>query len=431
MNFKLSAFLFFISFTALAQGGANSIYSQYGLGLSYPHQFSRSFGMANTGIALSDPLTLNLYNPASISDIKYTTFDINGTLNAFISKDGVNTPASALDGSLGTIGLGTPLLKNWGAMVGLTPYSSMGYSVDSKGTDVNAGTYTDHYKGYGGINQIFFATAYRYKNFAVGAKANYLFGTINQQKLRVIDALGYFNAYENQEYKLFDFTFDFGAQYHYKANDNLNFTLGAVYGLQQDLSAKYSLLSFLTTQTYISDPMSSGSIQAGTQNTTTSPTTITLSIPSYYGGGLAMKYKEKLTVTIDYKQQDWRLFQLNAGSYTVGKNYNIGAEYIPNKNSVGSENYHKRIAYRFGISYQNTPLMINGVNITDYSASLGFSFPLRKFKYERELFGSTLNLALQVGRRGSLSNNLVQDDYIKVNFGFTLNDKWYIKRKFD
>ena len=191
------------------------------------------------------------------------------------------------------------------------------------------------------------------------------------------------------------------------------------------------MLSFLTTQTFISDPMSSASIQAGTQNTTNSPTNVTLSMPSYFGGGIAMKYKEKLTVTADYKQQDWRLFQLNAGTYAVGRNYNVGAEYIPNKNSVGKENYHKRIAYRFGVSYQNMPLLINGVNINDYSASFGVSFPLRKFKFERELFGSTINIALQAGRRGSLSNNLVQDDYIKVNFGFTLNDKWYIKRKFD
>jgi hypothetical protein len=30
-----------------------------------------------------------------------------------------------------------------------------------------------------------------------------------------------------------------------------------------------------------------------------------------------------------------------------------------------------------------------------------------------------------------VNNGLVQDNYIKLNLGFTLNDKWYIKRKFD
>ena len=77
------------------------------------------------------------------------------------------------------------------------------------------------------------------------------------------------------------------------------------------------------------------------------------------------------------------------------------------------------------------PLEINAENINDLSATIGVSFPLRKFKFERELFGSVINFGVQAGRRGAVNNGLVQDNYIKLNLGFTLNDKWYIKRKFD
>jgi hypothetical protein len=434
MNFK-KIFLFLLTlaptFTLFSQGGANSIYSQYGMGMLYPHQFGRSFGMGNTGYAISDNLTLNSFNPASVADLQYTTFDVNVVSNTFQSKDGVNTPSQYTDASLGTIAIGTPLLKNWGAMLGLTPFSSMGYSVKALNTDAVAGNYVDYFKGFGGINSLFFGTGYRYKGLSLGAKANYLFGTFNQQKLRVFDDAAYFSAYKDQQYGVFDFTFDFGAQYRIKFNDNAQLTIGAVYGLQQNLNGEYSVSSYITSQNTITDPMNGNSIKAIVENTTENPSSLALTLPSYFGGGLAFKYRDKLTLAFDYKQQDWSGFQLNAGSYNVGKNYNFGAEYVPNKNSIGNENYHKRIAYRFGLSYQKLPLEINVENVNDLSATIGVSFPLRKFKFERELFGSVINFGVQAGRRGTVNNGLVQDNYIKLNLGFTLNDKWYIKRKFD
>ncbi len=434
MNFKkILSFLLALTptFTVFSQGGANSIYSQYGMGLSYPHQFGRSFSMGNTGIAMTDNLTLNTYNPASIADIQFTTFEVNAIAQGFQSKDGVNTPSQFLDGSLGTIGLGTPLLKGWGAMLGLTPYSSMGYSSKNVGTDGIAGNFTDYYKGFGGVNELFLASGYRYKNISIGAKVNYLFGTFNHQKLRVFDDVTYFSAYKDQQYEISSLTYDFGAQYKIKFSENSNLTLGAVYGLQHSLNSKYSILSLITVQNTISDPMVGDAIVSVSENTTASPSAFALTLPAYIGGGVAYKYRDKLTLALDYKQQDWSSFELNKGVYTTGKSVNLGAEFLPNKNSVGKENYHKRIAYRFGLSYQNLPLMVNGVAINDYSATLGVAFPLRKFKYERELFGSVINVGLQLGTRGTLSNNLVKDDYIKLNVGFTLNDKWYIKRKFD
>jgi hypothetical protein len=434
MNFK-KIFLFLLTLaptlTLFSQGGANSIYSQYGMGLMYPHQFGRSFGMGNTGIAMSDNLTLNSFNPASVADLQYTTFEVNAIGQAFQSEDGVNTPSKFMDGSLGTIGIGTPLLKGWGAMLGLTPYSSMGYTAKNLGTDIIAGNYTDYFKGFGGVNALFFGTGYRYKNIAVGAKANYLFGTFNQQKLRVFDDASYFNAYKDQQYQISSFTFDFGAQYKLKFNENSSLTFGAVYGMQQSLNSKYSVLSILTVQPNITDPMTPGYIVDTIESTDGNPAHFTFTVPTYFGGGLVYKYKDKLALAFDYKQQNWSSFELNKGVYTLGRSYNLGAEYAPNKSSVGMENYYKRIAYRAGLCFQNLPLTVNGVAINDYSATLGVSFPLRKFKFERELFGSMINVGVQVGTRGSVSNNLVKDNYIKLNVGFTLNDKWYIKRKFD
>ncbi|MFM7023473.1 MAG: hypothetical protein ACKOXB_10910 [Flavobacteriales bacterium] len=432
MRIKIFIVLLLTYAGASAQGGANSVYSQYGFGMLYTHQFGQSFGMGNTGIAMSNPLNLNLYNPASIADLKYVTFDISTLSNSIRAKDGINTPASYTDGTMGSMGMGIPLLKNWGLILGLTPYSSMGYRITRTSTNADFGDITDYYQGQGGINSLFLGTGYRYRNFALGAKTNYLFGTFSQDQLRVLNSSTYFNSYYHKQYTFSNLTFDFGAQYRLNINENLNFMLGAVYGLDQQLSVRTAERQVQTTQTTLSDiGLYSNYIKNVIYDNTGSPSRMNVTYPQFFGGGIAMNFKEKLAVTADYRQQNWEKSTLTSSSYTTGRSYALGAEWVPNKNTVGSENYHKRIAYRMGLRYANLPFTVNGTTVNDYGFNIGAAFPLRKFKYERELFGSYINLGLEFGRRGSLNSNLVQEDYFKVNFGFTFNDKWFIKRKFD
>jgi len=40
-----------------------------------------------------------------------------------------------------------------------------------------------------------------------------------------------------------------------------------------------------------------------------------------------------------------------------------------------------------------------------------------------------INLALSMGKRGS--NAYVQENYFRVNFGVTINDQWFKRRKID
>ncbi len=431
MRVKILALLVLFTCSAFAQGGSNSVYSQFGLGMLYPHQFGQSFGMGNTGIAMNSSTNLNLFNPASLGNLKYVTFDVNAVSNSVSAKDGVNDPASYTDASLGTIGVGVPLLKGWGAMAGLTPFASMGYRVKRTSTDPILGTVNDYYHGAGGLNTVFIGTGYQYRNFSVGGKMNYVFGTILREKLRALDTT-FTNSYVENQYGFSNLTFDFGAQYQLPVNDNLSFTLGAVYGLQQMMNVSSAELQVSTSQNVLIDVLYSGNIKNVVVDNSGSPDRITVKYPSYFGAGLTMNYKEKVIVTADYKQQEWsNMGLINGASAALGRSINVGAQYVPNAGAVGNENYQKRVAYRCGLRYGTLPLMVNGSAINDFGLSLGMGFPLRKLKFERELFGSYINLGFEIGRRGSLSNGLVQEDYYKFNLGFTFNDKWFIKRKLD
>jgi hypothetical protein len=108
---------------------------------------------------------------------------------------------------------------------------------------------------------------------------------------------------------------------------------------------------------------------------------------------------------------------------TYGKyqRYGVGGYYTPNANPFVS--YAKRITYRGGFVYEKTGLIVNSTSINDVGVTFGLGLPITGTL-------SNLNLGLEYGKKGTTSNNLVQENYFTLNVGFSLNDKWFVKRKF-
>ena len=44
---------------------------------------------------------------------------------------------------------------------------------------------------------------------------------------------------------------------------------------------------------------------------------------------------------------------------------------------------------------------------------------------------STLNMGFEFGKRGTIENNLVQENYFKFRLSLSLTDNWFIKMKID
>ena len=55
---------------------------------------------------------------------------------------------------------------------------------------------------------------------------------------------------------------------------------------------------------------------------------------------------------------------------------------------------------------------------------MGFGLPLPKSS-------SKVNFAVEVGKMGTTTNNLVQEEYLKFHLGFNFSDKWFVKRQYD
>ena len=100
----------------------------------------------------------------------------------------------------------------------------------------------------------------------------------------------------------------------------------------------------------------------------------------------------------------------------------LGGYFIPNYNSFS--NYAKRIVYRGGLRYEKTGLVVNGESINDMGVTVGFGLPITG------VF-SNVNLGLELGKKGTTKANLVEENYSKFSVGFSLNDKWFVKSKFN
>ena len=99
--------------------------------------------------------------------------------------------------------------------------------------------------------------------------------------------------------------------------------------------------------------------------------------------------------------------------------YGLGGEITP---TVGN-NYFSRMTYRLGASYDDFPFMINNSPVKDVGINLGLALPVGGV--------SKLDVAIKIGKRGDLKASGIAEDYFKIYFGATFNDRWFIKRKFD
>jgi len=69
-------------------------------------------------------------------------------------------------------------------------------------------------------------------------------------------------------------------------------------------------------------------------------------------------------------------------------------------------------------------LMINSESINDMGMTLGVGLPISGSF-------SNVNLGFEFGKKGTTNANLVQENYANFSASFSLNDKWFVKRKFD
>lgn len=455
----------------------SSPYSRYGVGDLQGQGFAQGFALGGSHIAMQNDSTqlffINAGNPASYANLRLTTAELGLNYSAVQLQ---NRSAKQLvhNASLGYVSLAFPIKKWWGGSFGILPYSSVGYAISDHKEIVSAGDVEYLYEGSGGINRAYLGNAIkplygvpgaflkskRYarlkqekkdtviakilkrkslaQGLSLGFNVSYLFGNIeNSQRSIFRPVVIAFNTRSVTSTRVSDVYADYGAQYAFRINsihgrvlkESVKISLGATFSAQTNVKAKVDTLTY----SYYYDGSGAEVLRDTIKLSKDKKGAITL--PLSFGFGFGIKKGDKWLATADFEMQNWSSYQAFNQEQGLKNSFRIsaGAQYTPNSKYGTTkkplEGYYKRIQYRAGLRYAQTALVLKNTQLDEYALSLGAGFPVGT-DY-RSLNFSMVNVGLEVGQRGTKSNGLIQERFIRVRIGFTINDKWFTKPKID
>ena len=410
--------LFFLLITgevSLAQQTTSSPYSRFGMG-DLNSQFSSVFNsLGGGGYAINDSKIINPFSPASYSSYQSNSFLFStGINNETIDIQSLTDNQTVNNLSLSHILFGFPLTKKIGSSFGIIPFSSIGYSMQNRDDIFGADML---YDGDGGISKVYFGSSIElHQNLSVGANASYLFGGLNRRKRLVFDDETIFNSRSNSLINIKGIYYEFGAVFSKKIDDN-NSQISISINTSNNTNVDAKRTNLVETFEY------SGTNEIVKDTFENSVEKGSMILPKYTNLGLAYSLDKWLFV-FDYSTQNWSDYELFEESDSLINSQRIsgGLQYTPDISSVNQ--FYKRCHYRVGLALNTTPLQINNTQLEDKSISFGIGIPIKKNK-------STYDISLILGQRGTTSNNLLKENYIKIGLSMSFEGIWFVKQKYN
>jgi hypothetical protein len=427
-------FFLFISIVS-AQVTSVSPYSRLGLGDRLPVNFTRSLGFGSASMGLQNPLNVDISNPASYSALNLTTFEA-GLEFTLLQQQQDNPAFNVSNNTSGFryLTFGIPLTDWWGTAAGLKPYSFKGYNINTQRTLAADPSIiiNDNFSGEGGLNRIFWGNSFEVASgLSLGLNFSYLFGSLSDNQRVDFQDNSFFDTRTIDETQLEGILLEYGAQYTYYLKKNYFLGAGLALSNASKLNAKLNRFQYTLEGNTPKDTLKDG---------TTLDRTVTL--PGEFKFGLSYgklqpnQQNPAWAINLDYEAFAGSQFEdaLGASPLVDGYAVQFGAFFTPRytlKLLERNTNYFNNIEYRVGAYYENTPISLAGTQITDYGITFGLGLPIRQRNMAPgEVKISTLNIGARLGRRGTLTNNLIQEEYLNFYIGITLNDKWFIDYKY-
>ena len=422
-----------ISINSFSQGSA-SPYSFYGIGSLNFNGTTENRAMGRLSM-VTDSIHMNFRNPASFTGNDLKAFNNEGRLvkftvsvgNSDINFKTQNASAKSTTTSFDYLGMSVPMGK-FGMGFGLIPHSSVGYKLESL-DDADLIKYK--YSGKGGLNKVLLGLAYQFsESLALGMNFDYNFGNIQNNGVEFLyddnlEPLDYHSREANRS-DLSGFSYNLGITFKPMLTDLIQlhsaFTYSPDYNLNSDNSRTFSsiVINSNSGEEYPINEINVDLESLGLKETN-------LSMPSKTSIGLGIGKIKKWFIGTEYTFVNTSVFKsdlinIDNSSYEDGSTISFGGYFIPEFSSFN--NLLKRIVYRSGIYFEKTGLIINDQSISEVGMTFGVGIPVGN------MF-SNLNLALEVGKRGTTDANLVEEKFANLKMSLSLNDRWFVKRKYN
>ena len=395
-----------------SQNNTNSPYTRYGYGTLVDAGFGQNASMGGISYGLRSNRFTNPGNPASYTAIDTLTFRFEAAAGLrFSSFEDAGGKQTRTNGNLEYIGLHFPIKRWLGFSAGLLPYSVVGYdfsSTETQPSSITSGSLVTNYlyKGIGGITQLYLGTAViPYKNLSLGLNLNIDFGTMQHASLVSFNESAYFPTSQVKTIRVFDVNALFGAQYTLLLPKERKVTFGAIFQPKSNLGGEAEKTIITTDTVTITD--NNG-----------------FDMPLTFGLGAVYNVSGKLSAGLDYKYQAWSNAKyFGETPFNDRHKFSVGVEYQPNNSS---KNYFNRIYYRAGANYSNFYAKVNDNDLSEYALTAGLGLPIK-----RGLNPTVLNIVFEYGNKGTTAHDLIKEQYYKFTLNMTINEHWFIKRKFD
>lgn len=423
--------IFVLSFISVgyflnAQSISNSPYATYGIGdVKYDNTIeTSSMGGISTAYISDFTSNFNFANPANNTNFGLTSIKLEATNeNNYFKTNNNNTKSTKHSTYLSNISLAFPISSKVKMGFLYQPYSSKSYDLIQTQTVTNQQTnetitYANRFTGKGTLSTAQAAVSYNVgSGFSVGARANFYFGNLYDVNEFTATNAEFINGYETKNsIKNFNFTLATSYQ-HLNPSSDKKLTLGATatFGNTSNITTDYKN----STYYYTTGDTKLGETIIEQKNTSSKNL---LPLQASIGAGYGSENEWFVSAQVDYKKGE--TVSYFGKTYDFQDTYKIsaGGWYLPNYNNF--RNYFSRVVYRYGAFYERGGLNIYGNNINRYGISAGVLLPFKSSNIQRM---SGLELGIEAGKRGTLNNNLIRQNYINLKVGFNFADKWFRK----
>ncbi|MEM7367312.1 MAG: hypothetical protein AAF587_01855 [Bacteroidota bacterium] len=412
-----------------AQNFTLNPYSRYAIGDIFQTTTTRNAAMGGIGMATDNYFSINRSNPASYADLLYTTMDVSafGQFNRMESKSAVISPFNA---GFHDAAFAFPSNKGPAFTFGFAPYSAVGYEVSTQKEIQLDTTYIERnrYNGGGGLNQAFLGVAFRMlkRRLRLGVNMQYVWGNTEynwSSELFQSDSVAstLHNPIRVQEVVFVNGVIGTAGVMYVDTLNSEKRTLIRLGGtVESTVGMKGDRATFFDNGT-IADSLS-----------TLERSSITL--PLKVGAGVMIHRLGKWSAGADFTFQDWGTFSYFSDNPELGPEvrFGIGAEITPD---FESQNYLKRISYRFGGYWKQTYIQFGGTPVKDFGVSLGFGVPAGakgNSRFNPGRASSKISVSAELGRRGAFNEGLpLEQYYARLRLGIAINDRWFIRRVVD
>lgn len=424
----LIAVFFVIGAVASAQDGtygAYSPYSIYGIGDISKQGTAFNKSMGGVGVATRNRRFINYLNPAAVTARDSLSFmaDFGLAQSNNVFKQGDLRSAHNTFNIYNFV-MSFPIYRSSAFMVGITPFSDMGYDFSSVETDPdiigNTGNISYDSFGTGSVYQLFAGAGVTFwKRLSLGAEFIYYFGNLDKVTNMDYSNSSYRSVNSGSDLMVRGVTGKFGLQYEQKIAGDVSVTVGATYRLGSGMKGEATNYRY-ANQSGVTDTLKYDAVGlkgAGVR------------FADELGIGIAVKGGEKWMAEFDYLRSDWRKsgFDTTQGfrvsgdskfSSTVSQSFRAGFEIVPNRNDI--RYYLRRCTYRAGLYYDQAYYKLDGANVNTMGVTLGITLPVFRLY-------NGLTLGVDLGQKAHSRNNMIRERYAMFVIGFNIHDIWFRK----